>query len=381
MIRYILALTLLGAFGVSNAALHQTSAEVCGTCHQQIYKQWSGSMHAQASALKDPIHGAFYRKTVGDPTKEGQTKDGKYPVCLNCHTPAAAMVGTTKLDAVPVHNEGITCVSCHTMKHFRGTVADDGKLRLGVKAYEFSDTALQGPLGSKAGHPFPIENNPGLMRTNDACLGCHDQRPNSNKVALCQTGAENASTGAEFVSCQSCHMAVVNGKADHSMLGGHSEKMVQKGIVLSIDAKKSGDNLDATVSVHNKLPHKFPTGAPFRNFYIVVTAEDATGKVLWRSADGHPMKSDPKAMFMYKLGDEHGKPAPPPKATQVLGDSRLSPNETRLLQYQVPAAGVAKLRAVAEYDLLLPPIKKSLGDKLPKDLAKPRLAGMAEINI
>ncbi|MGF1546092.1 MAG: multiheme c-type cytochrome, partial [Thiotrichales bacterium] len=69
-------------------APHEVSSKVCGECHQEIYDEWKGSMHAQSTALTDPIHGAFYRSEVGDPTQEGQTmKDGKFPVCLGCHAP------------------------------------------------------------------------------------------------------------------------------------------------------------------------------------------------------------------------------------------------------------------------------------------------------
>ena len=31
-------------------------------------QRWKGSMHAQSTALEDPIHRAFYKKVVGDPT-------------------------------------------------------------------------------------------------------------------------------------------------------------------------------------------------------------------------------------------------------------------------------------------------------------------------
>ncbi len=45
---------------------HEVSSKLCGECHQEIYKEWSNSMHAQSTALDDPIHGAFYRKVMGD---------------------------------------------------------------------------------------------------------------------------------------------------------------------------------------------------------------------------------------------------------------------------------------------------------------------------
>ena len=42
-----------------NGPIHEQTARTCSVCHQEIYDQWRGSMHAQSSALKDPIHGAM----------------------------------------------------------------------------------------------------------------------------------------------------------------------------------------------------------------------------------------------------------------------------------------------------------------------------------
>ncbi len=50
--------------------LHQVSAETCKGCHEEIYTQWKSSMHANSTALKDPIHGAFYKAVVGNPEQE-----------------------------------------------------------------------------------------------------------------------------------------------------------------------------------------------------------------------------------------------------------------------------------------------------------------------
>ena len=106
---YLLSVGLAGTFGItaiSSAAdtpIHHVSSETCKTCHKDVYKQWSKSMHASSTALKDPIHATFYKKVVGDPTKEDvkHKASGKYPVCLQCHAPNAARDKTTKLDAKP----------------------------------------------------------------------------------------------------------------------------------------------------------------------------------------------------------------------------------------------------------------------------------------
>ncbi len=377
--------SIQSAWSKVNEPLKHASAKECKTCHEEIYSQWKGSMHANSTALKDPIHGKFYQAVIGDPTQEGITQKGKYPVCLQCHAPAAAKDGKTNLTAMQVYKEGINCVACHTISRFKGTKTSEGKLRLGMQAYEFSESSLQGPGTNNTApdwqHPiFKNTSNPDVFKTNAVCMGCHDQRKNSNKVALCQTGDEIA-TSEGSNNCLSCHMPVINGKADHSLLGGHSAKMVSKGLLMTMATVKKNKTLEVTIKLANQLPHNFPTGAPFRNVYVKLTGYDKQGQEIWKSSQSHPAKDDKKAMLMYSLGDSEGNPAPPPKATQVLGDTRLKPHETRKLNYSLPRGKIIKLRAVAYYDLLLPAMKKKFPKPEDKDLITSKIIAVNEVFI
>jgi nitrate/TMAO reductase-like tetraheme cytochrome c subunit len=399
------------AYGVAehNGPVHDQSARTCAACHQQIYDQWRGSMHANSTALKDPIHEAMYRNVMGDPRQEGVNKNGKYPVCLNCHAPLAAMDKVTKLDSKPEYEEGVTCVVCHTMKEFKGIDGEGGKMQYGIKAYEFSDR-LQGPSGRNLGpagnrfamtippdlrrrqaidepapmgqgeqggfHPYAMEGNALMMRTTKVCLGCHDRRNNFNKVALCATGPEFKKT--DTFNCQQCHMPVNNGYADHSMMGGHSQAMVERAVILSLDIARNDNNIDAVVTLKNTLPHNAPTGAPFRNMYVHISGLDANGKVVWTNYKKHPIKEDPKSMLRLVLLDADGKPVPPPKATQMGKDSRLAPLEERRIDYQLPADNVTMVRAELYYDLLLPPMKDTLMKNVPEALKQPKVVAFAE---
>ena len=417
--RCLFLIGLLFSFSSSYAAssdgsnIHDVPAEACKQCHEEIYDQWKTSMHANSSALKDPIHGAFYKKVMGDPKKEGVTnKKGKYPVCLKCHAPVAAMDKKTKLDAKPAYGAGISCTTCHTFTKFKGNDTKDGKPLYGIDAYEMDKNSLHGPSGTTyttervpegskwptpVHHPQPMQGNKAdLFKSNDACMGCHEKRSNPHGTPLCRTGNEYRSS-KNFVACQACHMSVVtvpkkeNGKVvpgkfvsipDHSMAGGHDGKMITRGIAMSMDTKKDKGNMKATITVRNRLPHAYPTGAPFRNMFIKVAAYDKDGKELWKNYKVHPIKDDPKAAFWYTLGDQAGKPTSPPMATQVLSDTRLKPNETRTLEYEIPLKdGAAIVRAEALYDLLLPPIKAKMKGKLPNDLLRPKLAASAEVRL
>ncbi|MES9829548.1 MAG: cytochrome c family protein [Candidatus Thiodiazotropha sp.] len=395
--------------------IHHVSSEVCKNCHKEIYNQWKGSMHAQSTALKDPIHATFYKKVVGSPVEEGvkHKASGKYPICLQCHAPNAAVDKTTKLDAKPAYAEGVNCVACHTLAKFKGTSGKNGKLLLGLKAYERKNE-LQGPQGFNQGltklvaaddmfggagsdddskpnphtqgeveldgkkiQALPMAANPGLMKTNAACMGCHDKRNNPHGVPLCQTGNEYAGSN---VNCQSCHMPVAGGMVDHGMGGGHNHAMLKRSVVFTLDAVKQGDSLNATVKLKNMQPHSLPTGAPFRNIYLKLTAYDASGNAIWQNAEGHPAKSDSKAYFAYLLANDKGDPAMPPTATQLGVDSRLKPYEERILSYQIPVKDAVLIRGELFYNLLWPVLVEKF-KHLPEDLVAPASIAVAEVNL
>lgn len=416
--------TILLLSGLAQAAkldgkdipIHHVSSDNCKECHYKIYKQWKGSMHAQSTALSDPIHGAFYRQAVGDPTEENvkHKASGKYPVCLQCHSPNAALDKRTKLDAKPAYSEGVNCVACHTMKLFKGVSAKGGKMRLGIKAYELSDI-LQGPNGflheqgkaadsqrqwledegepnphlgtDNKGQPYmtdtevddlPIEAN-SAMKTSAVCLGCHDKRNNPKGVALCQTGDEFLESQSRD-TCQSCHMPIVRGIADHSMYGGYSLGMLKRSVRLDLTTQTMGDKLTVKVKIENMLPHNVPTGAPFRNIYLKLTAFSQAGEVLWQNFKTHPAKEDAKAFFVYTMTDNAGHPVPLPQATKSGQDTRIKPYEIRLLNYNIPALGVDSIRAELYYNLLLPGLVKKL-KKLPEALKAPKLFVWSEKNV
>lgn len=400
----------------SENSIHHVSSEVCANCHQDVYKQWKQSMHSQSTALEDPIHATFYKKVVGDPTQEGvlHKASGKYPVCLQCHAPNAAKDKSTKLDAMAAYSEGVNCVACHTLEKYNGIRTDDGKLRLGLKAYDVSDE-LQAPAGINNGlaklaaagddlfggagvgdesqkpNPhlgeavefegeqipaLPMQSNPRLMKTSDACMGCHDQRNNPHGVPLCQTGNEYIDSKSN-VNCLSCHMPVSGGIADHTMGGGHNHDILKRSVVFDVDTESAGDLLKTTVYMKNQQPHAMPTGAPFRNIYVKLTAYDESGNAVWQNAEGHPAKGDPQAYLAYSLKDDEGMPAPPPTATKPGDDTRLKPHEERTLAYDIPADGVVLVRGELYYNLLWPGLVKKFSH-LPTDLTDPVLIAESE---
>ncbi|MBF0627187.1 MAG: cytochrome c family protein [Magnetococcales bacterium] len=389
---------------------HVPSAN-CGACHQEIFLQWSNSMHAKSTALTDPIHGAVYRMEAGDPSEEGVTHKvtKSFPACLQCHAPIAARDKTTKLDAKPMYAEGVNCVACHTMTHFKGVQGEDGKPQLGASAYDYSKDSLQGPEGAFHGkqpipapgggaepkvNAFPHQARSALFKSSEICLGCHQTMVNPQKVAVCTIGdlllgkevKETKVKGKEVKetrdvvapTCQSCHMPVLNGFASHEILGGHDPEKVRKSVALTLVAREDDGKIAAAITLKNTLLHTMPNSAPFRNMVLKVTALNDKGEVVWSNFKENPDKEDPQAFLILKLLNNEGQPVMPPQATKIGPDSRLKPGEKRVLNYSLPASGVKSVRAELFYNLITKPMMEKLGEQLPEELKKPALVGRAD---
>ncbi len=353
---------------VAEPPLHHVTAAECGACHEEIYREWQGSMHAHANPLKDPIHGAMYRRMVGDPTREGVTQKGGPPHCPACHVVAAALDKTSKLDAEPVYLEGVTCTTCHTLTGRKG-----GEESRGLHSFTRSRDHIQGlnHVGS-SGARFPMEARGAWLASPDLCLGCHGHHSNSKGVPVCRTGDEVRRVGGA-APCQACHMAERDGHADHSMLGGHSDAMVGRAATVEVEAVRRGGAVEARVTLRSRVAHAFPTGAPFRSARVQVAGLDAGGQVVWRNDQG----GDPGGRLMVRLTDDAGRPVPPPRATRIAADTRLAAGEVRELTYQLPAA-VVRVRVRLLYRLLPPPLVAKLGDRIPQELGRPKLVAAAE---
>jgi hypothetical protein len=111
---------------------------------------------------------------------------------------------------------------------------------------------------------------------------------------------------------------------------------------------------------------------------VKVRAYDKDGQLLWENFKTNAAAEDPQSAFHYVLGNEKDQIAQPPAATKVLANTRLKPGETRELNYDIPAANVAAVRAEALYNVLAPPLIAQMGDKLPKEMTANKVAATAE---
>ncbi|WP_177428661.1 cytochrome c family protein [Candidatus Venteria ishoeyi] len=363
-------------------------AQTCAACHKNIYAQWKASMHSRSAPGQDPVVSAIYQEMVGSPEQEGLRLSGEYPACLKCHAPNAAKEQKTKLDQFN-YAEGVNCVTCHVLERFHGMQDKQGQQLYGLDAYQVSATHLQGPSGrylsprEDAQHPFPIKPNPGMLRTSQVCLGCHGAYKNADGVALYQTGEEYLAGGENQATCQSCHMPKTNGETNHEIMAAHNDAVLTRAIVINLSPELKQESIQLKIDLRNTMPHRFPTGSPFRQAYLKVTAYAEDGELVWSNYSNYPpdFSQSPEAVFAYQLADKNGKPVMAYQASQVQKDTRFQAFEKRQLHYSLPRDKVYLIRTELLYHMLTQDVITAHGEKFSGNLINPAVAAINEIKI
>src|SRR5450432_565313 len=139
--------------------------KTCGSCHQQHYTEWSGSMHAYAS--EDPLFLALNQRA--------QDEGHVGALCVNCHAPLAVRTGATtdgtNLATVPDRLKGVGCFFCHEADQVTGThnaaldLANDGVMR-----GDFAD-ALPNSVHASV---YSGLHDRSRLESSSLCGGCHD---------------------------------------------------------------------------------------------------------------------------------------------------------------------------------------------------------------
>lgn len=276
------------------APLETLRAEECGACHQEIFEDWSTTIHSQA--WTDP----YFRVDFAF--------DGSQQICKNCHTPLDRQqehlvlgfrdrekwdpILTPNPDFDPVlQHEGVTCAACH--------------LREGD---------ILGPSGSDAA-PHPVRK---LESGNEICAKCHvvggERWDTFYRFPPCGTVAEIRAAGGagpgqeatptpgpsgEIVSpdlaalgCVECHMPLVEQpviagdeprpKRRHLWRGGHDREMVKGALAIDLreEAVAAGRRRFALSITNVGAAHYLPTGTPDRHLTVDLRLLDRNGDVL-----------------------------------------------------------------------------------------------------
>jgi len=244
----VLALALLGGDPPDRGARNRE----CGRCHAEIWREWSGSLHARALTER-----------VFVDQWEGASKNEE---CVRCHAPASVPATGMPEARKDARDQGVDCLACH--------VDAEGRVR--------------GTLGT-AWH--------GARRKEDlakpaACDPCHHE----DRFPFFDQGTSFAKSPAarEGKTCQSCHMPeverrVANGKEgdalpprrhrSHRLTSVTSAADLAAGYRLSLE--RVGGKLVARLE--STAGHDVPGGAG-RALILELAVLDAQGKELRRQA-------------------------------------------------------------------------------------------------
>lgn len=290
----------------------------CKDCHPNHYREWSGSMHAYASA--DPVFRALNAK--GQAETDGALGD----FCLKCHAPLAVQLGETtdgsNLDAVPAHLQGITCAFCHQVEAVEGThnnpllVTLDGVMRGGIAD----------PLANR-GHASaysPLHDRK-TLGSSDLCGSCHDiVVPSGVHLERSywewQQSVYNSEDPLEQNTCGRCHMpgrddvaANVDGVGirrvhDHRMAGvdtalidfpekadqrAEVQRLLDISLISEICVVERQGGAEVEYYLENLAAgHYFPSGAALDRRAWVEMIATAGGETIYESGvvgDGEPV--------------------------------------------------------------------------------------------
>jgi hypothetical protein len=319
-----------------------TSAEECGRCHQDIYRYWKASLHAQAA--DDTRFQAVFTKLKNESARTDLDQ-----ICLRCHAPALLQGQDYKWEK-KVSWEGVTCDFCHSVRGIRADakapfVLDVGQVKSGplrdaqptVHAARYADTFSSSML----------------------CNPCH-QFTNEHGLDVLSTYNEWQSSPypARSVTCQNCHMRNTSGKVVdpkvkrvasssvnlHEMPGGHSITELNRALQAVIASERHGNTVDVTVQVSNRgAGHRLPTGSPLRSIVMVVQVDGGTGKPQTASRT-----------YGRVVVDENNQEATDEatvwlRGTRVVRDDRLAPTERRVEKFSFQMPANTPVRAVAKF--------------------------------
>jgi formylglycine-generating enzyme required for sulfatase activity len=216
------------------------NSEACRACHQDIYQQWSESMHRYSATDPHVATGIQWFQ------RENGVAAGRF--CAGCHNPIALISGeidetvTSAEVGTPPHDEGISCLTCHS------TIAI-GTEPLGNGSYLLKPPTTPLTLfGSSwigkmllrldiAGHKQRMMKRP-LMQEPIFCASCHqqilpekltgvrlDERGHQFSEWLASPYSERGSE--QYKTCNDCHMPLVTSN-DPAAVGGkiHSHRFV-----------------------------------------------------------------------------------------------------------------------------------------------------------
>lgn len=328
--RFILFFTLLL---VSINAKYMDSKS-CKECHDTIYDEHIGSMHAKSSLFKDEFHRKIKELNFPNSYK-----------CAICHTPGAEDLEKIRAgEAQPSHTkkqlDGVSCLYCHQIARIEKSHTQNKNITtFGRSGKQLIYGALDNPGDSDKHDSMTINKKYNIYANSKVCMGCHSHKRNdSHDVEICQISIDESVQ----TDCIKCHMPKYSGGVTklnkkgreeyttHEFLGIRDEDMVKKAVDLKLE-KISNDKIKLTIK--NKMGHQILL-QPMRLKYVKTTIT-RDNKIIWQNFKNSPYE-DKEVTFSKLFEDENGVQVYPPKAAKIKYYTNLDTFKTKDVVYSVP---------------------------------------------
>jgi hypothetical protein len=397
---------------------------LCGECHSEIYKQWSGSMHSKAYI--DPVWRAATKLFVKEATTNEELLEMR--ACVKCHTPLGFRSYSItspeddydKLAELPA--QGIFCNWCHNISEVKH-IGDAG-YEVDAGGGEDDPSTMLGPFKDAFSDFHPTKYSE-LHTRSEFCGLCHNVSHAANKLPIEATYDEwkdspyNTGNPETSVHCQDCHMRQrpgipATGKTErpdnpgkaadngpdrdhiwtHYFVGGNA--VVTKLTGSEINAKMAVERLQNAADLeiikggpykrggisHIKVKvinsgagHYLPTGiTQVRQMWLDVKITDREGNVIFRSGelDGNGSIDENAVIYYTQLGNAKGEPVlNVALADRILYDHRIPPKGYKIENYafhiKPDAVFPLKVEAALKYRSLSQSLARVLlGDDAPE---------------
>ncbi len=349
-------------------------SKYCAGCHRMQARDWNSTWHSRSHMTKNPL----YRKTLeAIAQKEYKSVDAVAITCAKCHNPRISVKKTDKKfilskafglrnDAVKKVEkalesehikEGINCIVCHNVDHIENST---DLLKRGFDAVRWTkENLIVGPFKTHRSDRYHKSDARAHFRENinQLCLVCHYGGENDHGVAIYTTGIEYQESNATK-RCADCHMGehfmgviapnvkkegepIVERRLRRHLFAGIRNSDIGKQ-ALTLETKTTANDL--ILKIYNLTPHKVPTGFGGRDLELRVVFFDHTRLISTKSKHF-------RARFVNGKAEE----TLPYLATKLQKDTRLKPNEERIIRFSLP-----KKTSEIKISLLYHPINETL---------------------
>lgn len=394
----VVFLLMTCSFGAASINHKLADPKNCSGCHAEQYNDWKTTWHSKAHEKNNPLFSSVvdYVKLISHKTKADVLTH-----CAKCHNPKLQIKSVSdsymyakafgvetshskKIDSALVakHTQtGISCFICHNIDKLddKNSTKEGG---LDVVHWTKGDLIV-GPF-TKNNRPgfHQMEQREHFLTGNKLCLTCHQGSGNYNDLDGYQTGEEIA-TQPNSPRCVECHMSstkksviaptitrqgelpVVRNIRSHIFAGARNSKVLENTVSLLIQPKI--DNIEFYIK--NLTPHRAPTGFSGRSLVVEFTFYDKNKKVIGKQS------VDFRAIYEDKYGNE----ALSYVAKNLKKDTRLKPNELRVIKLERPK-NASMVTVNIWYYLLAPSLQKII-DVEPGLFTKKYLAATASAKL